>query len=106
MDLVERLTKMLESGSDTALLRFGLANAYFAKGDLEHAITHSAKALELDANYSAAWKLHAKALAAAQRNEDAIIAYQDGIATAERNGDLQAAKEMSVFLRRLKKPQQ
>ena len=38
-----------------------------------------------------------------QRSEDALDAYRHGIDVAERRGDKQAAKEMSVFARRLQK---
>jgi hypothetical protein len=34
---------------------------------------------------------------------DALAAYRDGIAAAERRGDKQALKEMEVFSRRLAK---
>lgn len=34
----------------------------------------------------------------------AIAAYRDGIAAAERRGDVQAGKEMGAFLRRLDGP--
>jgi len=46
-----------------------------------------------------------KALAAAARPAEAQEAYRQGIAAAERKGDVQAAKEMKVFLKRLT-PQQ
>jgi hypothetical protein len=39
----------------------------------------------------------------AQQNDvaGAVVAYQKGIAAAEAKGDKQAAKEMTVFLKRL-----
>ena len=60
-------------------------------------------ALERDAQYSAAWKLLGKALAEAGDGPCAAEAYAQGIAVAEARGDVQAAKEMRVFLRRLEK---
>jgi hypothetical protein len=59
--------------------------------------------VKLDPTYSAAWKLYGKALAAASRFEDAVAAYDRGIAAAEEKGDLQAAKEMRVFRKRAAK---
>jgi tetratricopeptide (TPR) repeat protein len=76
------------------------------EGKLEEAIAHLGKALELDAGYSAAWKLYGKALAEIGRAEEAMKAYQAGIGAAERKGDVQAAKEMRVYLRRLQKSQE
>jgi hypothetical protein len=33
-----------------------------------------------------------------------LVAYQEGIAVAEAKGDKQAAKEMTVYVRRIEKP--
>ena len=38
-----------------------------------------------------------------RRNDEAIKAYEEGIRAAEVKGDIQAAKEMAVFLKRLQK---
>jgi hypothetical protein len=42
-----------------------------------------------------------KALLAVDDTEGAAAAWRSGIETATRRGDIQAAKEMSVFLNRL-----
>jgi predicted Zn-dependent protease len=101
MGLIENLEKMLASGTDNALLRFGLGNAYLKEGNSEKAVEHLKRALEHDPGYSAAWKLLGKALTDAERTEEAAGAYEAGIRNAEARGDLQAAKEMRVFLKRL-----
>lgn len=93
---------MLAAGREDALLRFSLGNAYLREQPAL-AARHLARAVELDPEYSAAWKLYGKALSATGRDEDAREAYRRGIAVAERKGDVQAAKEMTVFLRRLEK---
>jgi predicted Zn-dependent protease len=95
--------KILASGRDDALLRFGLGNAYMNAGEQQQAIAHLRRAVEWDSNYSAAWKLLGKAFAAARQLDDALQAYASGVAAAERNGDKQALKEMRVFIRRLEK---
>jgi Flp pilus assembly protein TadD len=97
----EKLEALLAQGQDGAMLRFGLGDQCLKAGDTAAAVAHLARALELDPNYSSAWKLYGKALAEAGRLPQAIDAYTRGIATAETRGDLQAAKEMRVFLRRL-----
>ncbi|MDO9372692.1 MAG: tetratricopeptide repeat protein [Gammaproteobacteria bacterium] len=97
------LAQSLAKGEDSALLRYSLGNAYFKQNDHAKACEHFARAVELDARYSAAWKGYAQALAAAERSEDALRAYETGIRVAEDKGDLQAAKEMKVFLKRLQK---
>ena len=103
MAMVENLEALLAKGTDNALLRFGLANEYLKLGQLEQAIGHLRKALVHDPKYSAAWKRLAQALADTGRTQDAIAAYEDGIRAAEEKGDVQAAKEMRVFLKRLHK---
>lgn len=93
--------RMLDAGKDGALLRFSLGSEYLKAGDAATAVTHLAQAVALDSQYTAAWKIYAKALAAAGRNDDALDAYRQGIAVAAARGDKQAEKEMTVFARRL-----
>lgn len=103
MNQIETFTNLLSSGQDSPLLRFGLGSALFKEGRFDEASTHLAAAVEQDPGYSAAWKLYGKALAEAGRADEAESAYQRGIAIATEKGDLQAAKEMQVFLKRLQK---
>jgi Tfp pilus assembly protein PilF len=103
MAVVDNLETLLAKGTDNALLRFGLANEYLKLGQLEQAIGHLRKALVHDPKYSAAWKRLGKALADTSRTEEAAAAYESGIKAAEEKGDVQAAKEMRVFLSRLQK---
>ena len=100
---IDALKKMLEQGQDNLLLRFGLGQMLLKQGDNAEAIEHLQKAVEFDPQHSAAWKLLGKALAAENRQSEAIVAYKQGIAVAENKGDIQAAREMKVFLKRLQK---
>jgi Tfp pilus assembly protein PilF len=101
VSVIGNLEALLARGQDNALLRFGLGNEYLKLGKLEIAIDHLRKAVAHDPGYSAAWKRLGKALAESGRTADAIEAYEQGIRVAEEKGDIQAAKEMRVFLRRL-----
>lgn len=103
MSALESFKALLEKGNDNALLRYSLGNEYLKAQDFENAIIHLQKAIELNQTYSAGWKLYAKALTENKQPSDAIKAYETGIHIAEENGDIQAAKEMRVFLKRLKK---
>jgi predicted Zn-dependent protease len=94
---------MLAAGKDNALLRFGIGNEYLKAGEPATAAAHLQRAVALDPAYSAAWKLLGKALAAAGREGEALQAWREGIAAAERKGDKQAMKEMQVFARRLER---
>lgn len=96
--------QLLARGEDNALLRFTLGNAMYQSGRWAEAEAHLAKALEFDPNYSAAWTLYGRALAAAGKTAAAVDAFERGIAAAEARGDMQALKAMRVFLKRLRKP--
>ena len=101
--LIANLEKLLAAGKDGALLRFGLGNAYLEAGDPGAAAGHLRRAVELDANYSAAWKLLGKAMVATGNADGALAAYRSGVAAAQQKGDKQALREMQVFIRRLEK---
>ena len=100
---IANFERMLASGKDNALLRYSLGNEYLKSGDAAQAAAHLERALAFDPDYSAAWKLLGRALTECARIDEAISAYERGIAVAERKGDKQAAKEMAVFARRLRK---
>lgn len=99
---IESLQKMLDGPRDGALLRFSLGNEYLKAGVPTLASQHFRVAVERDPQYSAAWKALGKALAEAGEVEAALSAYEKGIAVAEAKGDIQAAKEMKVFARRIR----
>jgi len=101
--MIDKLEKMLADGRDNALLRFSLGNEYSKLGQFEQAAAHLQQAVVHDPNYSAAWKLLGKALNEAGQLPEALTAYKGGIAVAEKKGDKQAAKEMTVFARRIQK---
>jgi Flp pilus assembly protein TadD len=100
---LENFEKLLAAGKDSALLRFSLGNEHLKAGAVEPAVEHLARAVALDPDFTAAWKLYGKALAAAGREGDALAAYRIGIEVAAKRGDKQAEKEMRVFARRLAK---
>lgn len=100
---IERLEKLLAAGKDSPMLRFGLGDAYLKSSDALTAADHLRRAVELDPDYSAAWKLLGKALSECGSEAEAADAFRRGIAVAEEKGDVQAAREMRVFLKRLEK---
>ena len=101
MNPLENFERMLASGKDGALLRFSLGNEHMKAGNAQQAVEHLRKAVELDANYTAAWKLLGRALVDSNAPREALAAYQKGIEVADRKGDKQAAKEMRVFAKRI-----
>lgn len=102
-NLLPNLLKMLAAGRDNALLRFSLGSEYLKAGDHARAVAHLRAAVQQDPAYSAAWKLLGRALDESGQAQDALAAYRQGISVAESRGDKQAAKEMTVFARRIEK---
>jgi uncharacterized protein HemY len=95
------LEKMLAQGQDSPLLRYTLGSLCLKQGDAAEAAQHLEAALRQQRDHSASWKAYGKALTALERLEDARAAYAEGIVIAEAKGDIQAVKEMKVFLKRL-----
>ncbi len=101
--IIANLHKLIGTPRDGALLRFSLGNEYLKAGDAHNAQLHFAEAVARDPAYSAAWKLLGKALAEIGQPQAALDAYRQGITVAEKNGDKQAAREMTVYARRIGK---
>lgn len=101
MGMREQLQAMLDSGRETALLRFSLGEICFQAGEADNAAEHLARAVTLDPDYSAAWKLYGRSLTECGHHAEADTAFASGIEVAETQGDKQAAKEMRVFRKRL-----
>ncbi len=97
------LEKLLTEGRESALLRFSLGSEYLKLRETWVAVFHLKRALELDPNYSAAWKLLGMALADGGILNEALDTYRHGIEVAQKRGDQQAVREMTLFARRLEK---
>ena len=81
--MISALEKLLGTPRDGALLRYSLGLEYQKAGNPEKAL--------------------GRALGDLDRPAEALAAYRDGIAAAQRKGDRQAEKEMTVFARRLER---
>ncbi|HMV06481.1 MAG TPA: tetratricopeptide repeat protein [Accumulibacter sp.] len=100
--VIANLERMLGSPRDGALLRYSLGAEYLKAGEVDQAATYLADAVAREPTYSAAWKLLGRALTECGRTAQAVAAYEQGIAVATAKGDVQAAREMAVFARRLR----
>ncbi|MEZ5530613.1 MAG: tetratricopeptide repeat protein [Porticoccaceae bacterium] len=101
MPLIENLETMLARGQDSAMLRFGLGSAYFNQQQFEQAIPHLERCLELDENYTAAYKLLGRALTELDKPERAREIFNVGLVKAGQTGDKQTEREIGVFLKKL-----
>lgn len=95
--------QMLELGKDNALLRFTLGSAFLKQERYSEAVEHLQKAVEFTPEYTAAWKLLGKAHMENNELGEAKRVFKKGIEVADEKGDVQAKKEMSVFLKRCEK---
>ena len=103
MNPIETFEKMLASGQDNDMLRFTLGNAYFSTKDYTVAAQHFAKSVEHNKDYSAAWKMLGRSYASLDQHNEALQAFDSGLAAAANNGDKQTEKEITVFRRRVLK---
>ena len=103
MSMIDNLQAMLDAGQDNALLRFTLGSQLLKAGQVADALPHLEAAVRQDPDYSAAWKLYGKALYESGQLAAARDVYQQGISAAEQQGDIQAEREMKVFVKRVDK---
>ena len=101
--ILENLKKMLGTQHENQLLHYSIGNEYLKSNEFDLAEDHLRKAVLMDPEYSAGWKLLGKILNAAEKYNEAIEVFSQGIVVAENKGDIQAAKEMKVFLKRASK---
>jgi predicted Zn-dependent protease len=100
---IESLEKLLDTPRDSALLRFSLGMEHSKSGNMTQAADYLRQAVARDPGYSAAWRALGKALESSGNSAQALAAYRDGIAAAQKKGDKQAQKEMTVFANRIEK---
>lgn len=85
------------------MLRFTLGNAYWKEKKFPQAVQHLEKALEFNADYSAAWKVLGRCLIEMDELERAQDVLTQGLEVAQKQGDKQTEKEIIVFLKRVNK---
>ncbi|MEW6689245.1 MAG: tetratricopeptide repeat protein [Pseudomonadota bacterium] len=100
---LESLEKLIGTPRDGALLRYSIGLEYLKISNSSKAVESLKEAVTRDPAYSAAWRALGKALEADGRQAEALEAYRSGIAAAQKKGDKQAEKEMTVFARRIEK---
>ena len=101
MSIADNLEKLLATGNDNALLRFGLGSAYFNDKEFTKAIPHLESCITQDPEYTAAYKLLGKSLFKTGSNIESRKVFETGLPLAIKNGDKQTEKEILVFLQKL-----
>lgn len=98
--MIPNLEKLLGTPRDGALLRYSLGIEYEKAGRRDDAAAQLREAVARDPLYSAAWKALGRVLSEDDPKE-ALVAFRRGIEAAQKKGDRQAEKEMTVFARRI-----
>jgi Tfp pilus assembly protein PilF len=99
--LPELIEKMIADGRDSYEARLAAGQARLGRGELELAIEHLERATAFRPEQSAAWQALGQAWQQSADPERARSAWQQGLAAARANGDVQAEKVMAVWLKRL-----
>lgn len=98
---IEQLEKLIEANPENALFFYTLGREYLKARRFAEAIPHLQQAIRLQPEHSAAYRELGSALSGCGKPEEAKEIYTRGIEIAEQQGDIQTAKEMRVFLKRL-----
>jgi len=94
---------LIEQGRDSYEARLAAGQARLKRGEIVRAIEHLEQATAIDPDKTMAWQSLGEAYRARGQIDEARAAWIAGVAAAERNGDQQAGKVMTVFLKRLDK---
>ncbi len=98
---IQRLREIAESGPDDPLTFFLLGRELMEVGQYEQAAQALERTVILDNQYTAAYRFLGDCHRLGGDSRQARATYEKGIAVAESTGDLQAGKEMLVFLKKL-----
>ena len=97
----EVIEKMIEAGRDSYEARLAAGQARLKQGEIGRAREHLERATALKPGQTMAWQELGRACNESGDAAGARAAWQKGVATAAVNGDIQAEKVMTVWLKRL-----
>lgn len=95
------IERLIEQGRDGYEARLAAGQARLKAGDLTIAIEHLRRATAFDPDRTMAWQALGQALNDSGNSAAARQAWEQGVEVARTNGDQQAEKVMTVWLRRL-----
>lgn len=98
---IKRLEALLEKDPSDHLAHFLLGREYLEAARFDDAARVLQQCVEMNPQFTAAYRFLGDAHRKAGRNKEAVITYELGIGVAQETGDLQAGQEMQVFLKKL-----
>jgi Flp pilus assembly protein TadD len=99
----EAIEKLIETGRDSYEARLAAGQARLKQGDLAKAVAHLQKAVDFKPDQTMAWQELGRALREKGKVAAAQTAWTKGVEVARSNGDKQAQKVMTVWLKRLER---
>lgn len=99
--IIEELKKMLAEDPDDVLGHYMLGRELLKIGQPQQAIAPLRRVIELDPDYTAAYRQLGDAYRSANRREEAIETYKQGVEVSEKTRDYQTGKECAAFLKKL-----
>ena len=100
-DRLETLLQFVESNPKDAFVRYGLAQEYVNRGQLERAIEEFNTLMADNADYQAAYYHAGQTHLKLGRKEEARETFQKGVELATRSGDSHARGELEAALEEL-----
>ncbi|HUR37203.1 MAG TPA: tetratricopeptide repeat protein [Terriglobales bacterium] len=101
MDRLQMLTQVVNENPNDAFARYGLAMEYSKLNEVETAMGHFRRLVELHPDYAAGYFMAAQLLARVGRVDEAKTFLTQGIAAAARSGNAHAKGEMEGMLAEL-----
>ena len=100
-DRLETLLQFVESNPQDAFVRYGLAQEYVNRGQLEKAIGEFNTLMADNADYQAAYYHAGQTYLKLGRKQEARETFQKGVELATRSGDSHARGELEAALEEL-----
>lgn len=97
-DRIEQFKRVVETDPNDEVIRFGLGKLYAEAGKHEEAVEQLREVLRLKPEYSAAYLEMGKSLRAIQRTGEADAILVQGLAIAQRKGDLHVRNQIQALL--------
>ena len=98
MDKIAALSEILTVDPTNAFARYGLAMEHNTQGNTDLALTEFTALIHHNPDYVPAYQMSAQTLAKLGRIDEAITRLRDGLAVAQRSGNVHAASEMQTLL--------
>ncbi len=98
MDKIAMLTEILKQHPTDAFTRYGLAMAYAAEEHHDQALAEYGTIIQQTPDYVPAYQMSAQLLLKLARPKEARVRLREGLAAAQRTGNVHAQSEMGAML--------